>query len=133
MRISRALLPIAVIAFLSGCTSFTISEEDVSGMSAYLHNRPDKGPDIQEFEIPESFHKKILDLLNGASPHRSEIDWAVLGEIKIKTDSGPVDLQLFSAGKKVVFHVSEGGSYETESLKDLIRTIEEAKNAQTEQ
>ncbi|MDB4609998.1 hypothetical protein OAH46_02795 [Verrucomicrobia bacterium] len=73
---------------LSGCFHFIqkgihIPIEEVSEITATLYNRPDKGADIPVFALPPSFHSRLLTLLEKPTPHRSEIDWAVLGELRI--------------------------------------------------
>lgn len=117
--------------------AFAIDPEDVTAMSAAILNHPGQGENIQEFEVPKALHKRVLDLLDGASPHRSEIDWAVLGQLKITTEEGVREVWLFSAGEKFVFDVPYGsdglgGKYEADNLKKLIHTIEEAKKATEE-
>ena len=75
--------------------------EEVTTMTVVLRNRPDKGAKVEEFEIPRSFHKKVLAHFDNATPHRSQIDWAVLGELTITTASGVQKVLLFSAGDKM--------------------------------
>ena len=76
-----------------------------------------------------SFHSRLINRLQKSTPHRSEIDWAVLGELRITVNAEIVSLQLFSAGNKVVFHI-DGGAYEMHGLKKLILLIEEAMRAE---
>ena len=88
--------------------------------------------------MPNAFHERVLGLLEGASRHRSEIDWAVLGQLKITTKEGVREVWVFSAGEKFVFDIpsgssGRGGKYEASNLKKFIRTIEDAKEAATKQ
>jgi hypothetical protein len=124
-----ALFPVSV---LCGCPSimtsgFKIEPEQVTAISASILNHPGSGPNIEEFELPKSFHKDLLDLLNGAIPHHSEIDWAVVGRLKITNKEGVQEGWVFSAGEEFIFDW-RGGQYEADNLKKWIRTIEDAKN-----
>ncbi|MBT7875982.1 MAG: hypothetical protein HN758_16265 [Verrucomicrobia bacterium] len=130
MAAGFAMLPLC----LSGCFHFIqkgihIPIEEASAITATIYNRPDKGADIPAFKLPPSFHSRLINLLKKSTPHRSEIDWAVLGELRITVNAGIVSLQLFSAGNKVVFHI-DGGAYEMNGLKKLILLIEEAMRAE---
>ena len=103
-----AMLPLC----LHGCFNciqkgIHIPIEEVSEITAKLYNRQDKEADIPVFELPPSFHSKLLKLLEKPTPHRSEIDWAVLGKLRITGNAGVLSLKLFSAGSKVVFHASD--------------------------
>lgn len=123
------LFTISVIGLASsvGCqgAAFTIDPEEVTAISATILNHPGQGTNIEEFEVPASLHKDLLDLLNGAKAHHSQIDWAVLGQLKITTQEGVQEVWVFSAGKKFIFDF--GGKYEANNLEMFIRTIEDAK------
>lgn len=117
---------------------FEIGPEDVTAISAAILNHPGQGENIAEFKVPNAFHERVLGLLEGASRHRSEIDWAVLGQLKITTKEGVREVWVFSAGEKFVFDIpsgssGRGGKYEASNLKKFIRTIEDAKEAATKQ
>ena len=74
----------------------------------------------------------MVSLIEGASPHRSEIDWAILGDLKIDVGSQVVDMRLFSGGKELIFEVRNGpgGKYEAGSLAAFLRLVDEARAAQ---
>lgn len=122
-----------------GCSStakprFEISPEDVTAISAAILNHPGLGANIAEFRVPNAFHERVLGLLDGSTRHRSEIDWTVLGQLKITTKKGIREVWFFSAGEKIVFNIPSGsdgpgGKYEAPNLEKLIRTIENAKKA----
>lgn len=129
-RFTACLLALCLFsgAVTAAKETFQIASNDVTSISTTLTNRPDRGALVSGFEVPKSHQQRLLNLLNSATPHRSQIDWAVLGEIKIVTKSGAQDLTLFSDGKNVVFQLkSGGGKYQAKTLKKLLRTIDEAK------
>lgn len=135
-----ATIVIAIVGF-AGCsesssTAFSIDGSSVSAISASISYHPEQLTDpslnIDEFEVPKSCHDEILGLIQGAARHQSEIDWAVLGQLKITTGDGVQSVNLYSAGDKFIFDIPSGssltsGMYEANGLKDLIRAISNAK------
>ena len=131
--VALAVLWIAAAICFWHLSRFELSAEEVTKMTAELSNRPNRGPKIDRFEVPDSFHEEVVDFLDGALPHRSQIDWAILGELEITTNSSVRGVLLFSAADELVFDARPGGKYESDSLMEFIRTVEAAKKAQVEE
>ena len=111
--------------------AFELDEDAVSSISVSLTNRLDRGESIEDFSLPSRSHPEMVSLIEGASPHRSEIDWAVLGDLKIEIGSQVMDMRLFSGGKALIFEVrnGQGGKYEAGSLAAFLRLVDEARAA----
>ncbi len=98
----------------------------VTGMRASIYNRPTGGPGVSEFEVPADFHDRILDCFDDAESFSSQIDWAVLGELKITTARKTRTLTLFSAVDSIVF---DSRRTRTGTLDTYVRAVDDALRA----
>ncbi|MBD3675460.1 MAG: hypothetical protein HUJ26_18260 [Planctomycetaceae bacterium] len=84
---------------LAGCQS-QVEEPlppiaDISEMRAGLYNRPDAGPDIDEFVVLPEDYLKVLSLFGDRQLDNNPAAWQVLGGVTIKCEDGAESLISF--------------------------------------
>jgi len=86
-------------------------------------------PDIPAFTVPASFHSRVLDYFDGSPSDGREIDPKLRGELNIQTRTGTLRLMVFSPGddQEIVFKTDSGGKYKSTSLREFVRTVEQAR------
>ena len=134
-------LVIFLSASVLGCSQpssnskFEISSADVTAISASITNHPDmQQPNIDEFELPAQLHDDLLSMFYDAQPHKSEMDWAELGQLKVTIKDQTYSIKLFSVGDMFIFDVPDGpnwkkGMYEADRINKLIQLITDAKKS----
>ena len=104
------------------------SLSQVSGITAQLLNRPDKGENIEAFEVPKSFHQAFLEILNDAKVDTDPMKWQFLGNMAITHSTGSVEVRLFWTGKQLGAFQSNGHYYRGGSDTGFIELISSARN-----
>ncbi|WP_226895523.1 hypothetical protein [Luteolibacter marinus] len=134
MKSLAALLILAIAGCKSRGTPFTApTESEISSISARLLNRPDRGADIEQFEVPKANWQEILTALDGAEHDPNPMKWQVLGDVVIHQTTGTTGVSLFWTGEEIGAFRAGGAYYRGSSDEELIQVIAAAKKQQSEQ
>ena len=98
----------------------------VNEITARLYNRPDDGPNLEEFNLPPSSRVLILNALDGAQEDDNPMKWQVLGNLDIALEKQTIEVRLFWTNQSSgAFRINET-YYRGSSDEELIRIISDA-------
>ena len=126
LEIKHFVLLLSLIS--AGCKNQVASfaapaTSDVISIQAQLYASPDGSEHIDNFEVPKSSYKAIIEALNGAGHDDKPMKWQVLGDIKIHHSTGILEVSLFLTGKERGAFSANGQYYRGSSDQNFIRLI----------
>ena len=95
----RLFLALAVL-LLAGCGGKKFATpplSEVKSIEAWLLDSSNEAPTIQ---VPSFLHESVLSVFNGAVKDSSPMKWVVMGNLRITTATGTLDVDLYQTGEE---------------------------------